>query len=203
MGVSERQASITVDMGTPSVLATLRQLSPVCRSLRASSRRKTRLGRPRACPLAFAARWPARTRSRMTSRSIWANAAKMCNMNRLMGLSWPVSIPSEALRNRTSWPTSSWIVRTQWATLRPQRSSFQTKTASKRPCRASARSRSICGRLAFCAAHTRIYIFFKDLPASVLHVEAQFVELHAAALVAGADAGIESYLHGNESHESL
>jgi len=60
-GFSEqgRQASITVDIGRFSASATFRQLIPCPRSLRASSRRKTRCGRPSRVPLAFAARTPA------------------------------------------------------------------------------------------------------------------------------------------------
>jgi hypothetical protein len=43
LGGFSEQASMTVDMGKFSVLATFRQLIPSTRSLRASSRRKTRL----------------------------------------------------------------------------------------------------------------------------------------------------------------
>ena len=46
-----------------------RQLRPWDRSRTASSRRNTRRGRPRALPLALAARRPLRTRSRIISRS--------------------------------------------------------------------------------------------------------------------------------------
>jgi hypothetical protein len=102
----------------------------------ASARLNTRGGRPRRVPLAFAARTPARTGSPIISRSISANAANKCKRKRDMGLSALVSIPSFGLRNRIPRPASSWIVRTQCATLRPQRSSFQTSTASNRCSRA-------------------------------------------------------------------
>jgi hypothetical protein len=58
LGGFSEQASMTVDMGKFSVLATFRQLIPCFRSVMASSRRKTRLGRPRRVPRAFAARDP-------------------------------------------------------------------------------------------------------------------------------------------------
>ena len=58
-----------------------------------------------------------------------------------MGLSAPVSIDSVGLRNRMPRDTSSWIDRTLWATLRPQRSSFQARTPSNLRSRAS---RSSC-----------------------------------------------------------
>jgi hypothetical protein len=116
---------------TKSVSATFRQLFPSPRRLRASSRRKTRLGRPRRVPLAFAARTPAQTRSRMIPRSISANAANRCKRNLDMGLPVPVSINSLGLRNRMPSETSSWILRTQCATL-PQRSSTSTPSNLRR-----------------------------------------------------------------------
>jgi len=65
-----------------------------------------------------------------------------------MGLSAPVSIDSVGLRKWMPRDTSSWIERTQCATLRPHRSSFQTNTASNFRNRASRRSWSSRGRLA-------------------------------------------------------
>jgi ATP-dependent exoDNAse (exonuclease V) beta subunit len=61
---------MAVVMGIPSVCATFRQLFPSLRSLMASSRRKTRLGRPSAVPRAFAARTPAHTRSRIADADL-------------------------------------------------------------------------------------------------------------------------------------
>jgi hypothetical protein len=54
--------------------------------------------------------------------------------------------------NRTPSAASSWILRTQSATLRPQRSSFHTRTASKRLWRALRMRLSSCGQARFHAA---------------------------------------------------
>ena len=58
LGGFSEQASMTVDMGKFSVLATFRQLIPCFRSVMASSRRKTRLGRPRRVPRGLGGAYP-------------------------------------------------------------------------------------------------------------------------------------------------
>jgi hypothetical protein len=123
-------------------------LRPGERRRTASSRLKARLGRPSAFPWALAVRRPARARSRIISLSSSENAARICSRNRDMGFVSSVSRFWVTARNRTPSETSSWMDRMLSATLRPQRSSFQTRTASKRRARASCRSRSSSGRLA-------------------------------------------------------
>jgi hypothetical protein len=187
---------MTVDIGIPSVSAMFRQLFPCFRSLMAISRRKTRLGRPRAVPRAFAARTPAQTRSRIIPRSISANAGNRCMRNLDMGLSAPVSIDSVGLRKRMPSETSSWMDRTQCATLRPQRSSFQTSTPSNFWSRASRRSWSSRRPAGDGAAESRIHIFLKDLPALAGDVFSERVELHIATLVRRTDSSVNGDDHG-------
>jgi len=98
---------MTVDMGKSSVLATFRQLIPCARSLIASSRRKTRLGRPRAVPLAFAARTPAQNALPDHPAFHLREGGEQVIRNLDMGLSAPVSIDSVGLRNRMPRETSS------------------------------------------------------------------------------------------------
>ncbi len=73
----------------------------------------------------------------ISSRSSFANAAKMCRRNRAIGLLSSVSMFWVMAMKRTPSETSSWMLLMEAATLRPHLSNFQTSTASIRRMRAS------------------------------------------------------------------
>jgi hypothetical protein len=142
-------ASTTVETGTPSSFAIDRQLEPEARSLRASSRSKSRNGRPRVLPSARACRMPESVRSRIISRSNSAIPGRMVSMRREAGLDASVSMPWDTAINRTPCRSSAAIASVKWRTDRPNRSILYTKTQSMRRRVAAAISLSRAGRLAF------------------------------------------------------
>ena len=114
----------TVPNPTPSSRAIFGKLRPCFRSSRALPRSNIRFGRPSRLPWRLALATPDATRSRINSRSNSATAARMCSMSLAVGLFSSVSIFCVTARKRTPSDTSSWIDRTQSATLRSQRSSL-------------------------------------------------------------------------------
>ena len=136
-------------------------------------------GRPPVLPLALAASSPARVRSRIRSRSNWANDPKMLNMRVQPGVL--VSIASVSERNCTPLASKLLMSSTRFCRDRPSLSSFQTTTVS--PSRSRSSMWSSSGRWAFAPDATSMKIrlqpaFFECVP------------LQVCGLAAGADPRI-------------
>ena len=111
-------------------------------------------GRPPVLPLALAASSPARVRSRIRSRSNWANDPKILNMSVPPGVL--VSIDSVSERNCTPLASKSLMSSTRFCRDRPSLSSFQTTTVS--PSRSRSSMWSSSGRCAFAPDATSVKI---------------------------------------------
>lgn len=119
--------------------------------LRLKRRTTSALGRLRERPRRFPSRRarvrPRRVRSRIRSRSNSATESSTPRISPLMA-SPPgrVSMPCVVTMNRTPIASSVWIFASTSSALRPNRSSFQTITASTAPLRAASSTRRNPGR---------------------------------------------------------
>ena len=189
----------------------VRKLAPAARISTATSRRKTFFGRPagRSLPL-FVCRSlprrpsetftrccfsPARTRSRINLPLEFREGGhnvqqKPRHRVRLVGV--------DVLRHRDkSDPqrVSSWMPEIESDTERPQRSSFQTKTQSKRRLRASCFNWLSWGREAF-APLQPVSTYSPAISQPRRAVFPQFAELHFAVLIGCGNSGVKAtFIH--------
>ena len=193
------QASITVDMGTPKWRPIPRQLMPLARNAIASSRRKTRWGRPIDFPLIFAVLMPATTRSRIISRSSSATAAKTCRRNRALGLFSSVSMflrgRQETYSQRHQFLDAADAV--GHAASPAVQFPYQDRVEAPQP---GVPHEPVQLRPAgFGAAPAGVYILPTNLQPAACSVIAEFPQLHFATLVGGADPGVKDGLHGHHT----